>query len=137
MHVSASNPFSVVAFETAYREGGAWLDELLIYLRRTRDYVAEYLATNLPDIRLIESEGTYLLWLDCRALTARLGINDAQLRHFFVHEAGVGMSPGTLFGEAGSGFMRMNIGAPRHIIQVALENIREAEQRTRQGMMPA
>ncbi|SCX94622.1 MalY/PatB family protein [Nitrosospira sp. Nsp13] len=137
MHVSASNPFSVVAFETAYREGGAWLDELLIYLQRTRDYVAEYLATNLPDIRLIESEGTYLLWLDCRALTARLGINDAQLRHFFVHEAGVGMSPGTLFGETGSGFMRMNIGAPRHIIQVALENIREAEQRTRQGMMPA
>lgn len=137
MHVSASNPFSVVAFEAAYREGGAWLDELLIYLRQTRDYVAEYLATYLPDIRLIESEGTYLLWLDCRALTARLGINDAQLRHFFVHEAGVGMSPGTLFGETGSGFMRMNIGAPRHIIQVALENIREAEQRTRQGMMPA
>jgi cystathionine beta-lyase len=43
-----------------------------------------------------------------------------------VHEAGVGMSPGTLFGEAGSGFMRMNIGAPRHIIEAALENIRKA-----------
>lgn len=137
MHVSASNPFSIVAFEAAYREGETWLDELLIYLRQTRDYVAEYLTTYLPDIRLIESEGTYLLWLDCRALTAQLGINDAQLKHLFVHEAGVGMSPGTLFGEAGSGFMRMNIGAPRHIIQTALENIREAEHRVRQGIMPA
>ncbi|WP_040851105.1 MalY/PatB family protein [Nitrosospira lacus] len=137
MHVSASNPFSIVAFEAAYRDGEAWLDELLIYIRQTRDFVAEYLAIHLPDIRLIESEGTYLLWLDCRALTARLGINDAQLRHFFVHEAGVGMSPGTLFGETGSGFMRMNIGVPRHIIEAALENIRQAERGAGQGMIPA
>jgi cystathionine beta-lyase len=137
MHVSASNPFSIVAFEAAYREGEAWLDELLIYLRQTRDYVAEYLVAHLPEIRLIQPEGTYLLWLDCRALAARLEINDAQLRHFFVHEAGVGMSPGTLFGEAGSGFMRMNIGAPRHVIQAALENIRKAEHRVREGMTSA
>ena len=54
-------------------------------------------------------------------------MSDAQLKHFFVHEAGVGMSPGILFGEGGSGFMRMNIGAPRHIIVAALENIRKAE----------
>lgn len=133
MHVSAANPFSIAAFEAAYREGEAWLDELLIYLRQTRDYVAEYLATHLPEIRLVEPEGTYLLWLDCSALKAGLGINDAQLRHFFVHEAGVGMSPGTLFGEAGSGFMRMNIGAPRHIIKMALEGIRKAEYQARQG----
>jgi cystathionine beta-lyase len=56
-------------------------------------------------------------------LKSRWGINDTQLRHFFVHEAGVGLSPGTLFGEMGSGFMRMNIGAPRQIIEAALENI--------------
>ncbi|MDQ3186064.1 MAG: pyridoxal phosphate-dependent aminotransferase [Pseudomonadota bacterium] len=136
MHVSASNPFSIVAFEAAYREGEAWLDELLVYLRQTRDYVAEYLATHLPEIRLIEPEGTYLLWLDCSALKTGLGINDAQLRHFFVHEAGVGMSPGTLFGDAGSGFMRMNIGVPRHTIKTALDGIREAEHRARQGTTP-
>lgn len=134
MHVSASNPFSIVAFEAAYREGEGWLEELLIYLRETRDYVRNYLATHLPEIRLIEPEGTYLLWLDCSALKAELKLNDAQLRHFFVHDAGVGMSPGTLFGEAGSGFMRMNIGAPRRVIQAALENIKEAEHRARQGM---
>ncbi|MEO7464062.1 MAG: aminotransferase, partial [Nitrosospira sp.] len=136
MHVSASNPFSIVAFEAAYREGEAWLEELLVYLRETRDYVRNYLATHLPEIRLIEPEGTYLLWLDCSVLKAELELNDAQLRHFFVHDAGVGMSPGTLFGEAGSGFMRMNIGAPRRVIQAALENIKEAEHRARRGTSP-
>ena len=126
MHISASNPFSIAAFEAAYRHGDAWLDALLAYLRETRDFVAGYLAAHLPEIRLLEPEGAYLLWLDCRSLKADLGIDDAQLRQFFVHEAGVGMSPGTLFGDTGAGFMRMNIGAPRHVIRTALENIRKA-----------
>lgn len=133
MHVSASNPFSIVAFEAAYREGEVWLDELLVYLQKTRDFVGEYLATHLPEIRLIESEGTYLLWLDCHELMLALGINDMQLRHFFVHEAGIGMSPGTLFGAAGSGFMRMNIGTPRRIVEAALENIRKAVHKAKHG----
>ena len=133
MHVSASNPFSIVAFEAAYREGEAWLDELLLYLRDTRDFVEKYLTAHLPEIRLIQPEGTYLLWLDCRALGAALGKTDAQLKHFFVHEAHVGMSPGTLFGESGSGFMRMNIGAPRHVIAAALENIKKARYGAQSG----
>lgn len=126
MHVSASNPFSVVAFEAAYREGAAWLDELLVYLQKTRDLVRDFFTANVPEIRLIEPQGTYLLWLDCRALMTALALNDMQLRDFFVHKAGAGMSPGTLFGAAGSGFMRMNIGAPRRIVQTALENIAKA-----------
>ncbi len=136
MHVSASNPFSIVAFEAAYREGEAWLDELLVYLQKTRDFVAGYLSAHLPEIRFIKPEGTYLLWLDCRALMIASGMDDVRLRHFFVHEAGVGMSPGTLFGEAGSGFMRMNIGAPRHIIEAALENIRKALNRLKLRTAP-
>lgn len=122
LHVSASNPFSITAFETAYREGEAWLDDLLIYLRDTRDSVTAFLATHLPEIKIIQPEGTYLLWLDCRALD----MTDAQLKHFFIHEAGVGMSPGILFGNEGSGFMRLNIGAPRRTILSVLEHIREA-----------
>ncbi len=122
LHVSASNPFSITAFETAYREGEAWLDELLIYLRDTRDSVTAFLATYLPEIKIIQPEGTYLLWLDCRTLD----MTDAQLKHFFIHEAGVGMSPGILFGNEGSGFMRLNIGAPRRTILSVLKHIREA-----------
>jgi len=133
LHVSASNPFSIAAFEAAYREGEVWLDELLVYLQKTRDFVSEYLENHLPEIHLIEPEGTYLLWFDCRELMNALGMTDIQLRHFFVHEAGIGMSPGTLFGEEGSGFMRMNIGAPQSIIETALESIRKAVHKAKQG----
>lgn len=123
MHVSASNPFSIAAFEAAYREGKTWLEALLVYLRDTRDCVETYLADHLPEIKLIKPEGTYLLWLDCRALN----MNDAQLQHFFIHEAGIGMNPGIQFGRMeGSGFMHFNIGAPRNTILTALKQIRKA-----------
>jgi cystathionine beta-lyase len=128
MHVSAPNPFSIAAFEAAYREGEQWLEDLLVYLAGTRNFVRDYLAAHIPQIRLIEPEGTYLLWLDCRMLKSQLCMDDVQLRHFFVQQAGVGMSPGALFGEAGSGFMRMNIGAPRKTIETALKSIQEAIQ---------
>ncbi|MEJ1959441.1 MAG: hypothetical protein WDM70_08515 [Nitrosomonadales bacterium] len=120
LHVQAGNPFSMVAFEAAYREGEGWLEGLLAYLQETLDFVRIYLSRHLPGIRLIEPEGTYLLWLDCRSL----GMNDEALKHFFVQEAGVGLSPGTVFGMEGSGFMRMNIGTPRRIVAVALEKIK-------------
>jgi len=122
LHVSASNPFSIVAFEAAYREGAAWLEALLDYLAGTRDIVREFLLQHLPQIRLIEPQGTYLLWLDCRSMA----MDDHQLKQFFVQEAGVGLSPGVLFGIPGSGFMRMNIGAPRSVIRQALEQIANA-----------
>lgn len=122
LHVSAANPFSIAAFEAAYREGEEWLDKLLAYLRETRDFVSAYLLRHLPSIHLIQPEGTYLLWLDCRGL----GKPDRQLQDFFVHEARVGMSPGAIFGEGGSGFMRINIAAPRRIIIEALDRIRLA-----------
>ena len=120
--ISATNPFSIVAFETAYKNCGDWLDEMLDYLKETRDLVDSYLNNHLPQIRLIPAQGTYLLWLDCRALD----MTDAELKHFFVHEVGIGLSQGIQFGEEGSGFMRMNIAAPRQTIQTALESIRNA-----------
>ncbi len=122
LHVSAANPFSITAFEAAYNQGEAWLEALLTYLKQTRDFVADYLLKQIPQIKLIAPEGTYLLWLDCRALN----MSDAELKLFFVQQAGLGLSPGTLFGEAGSGFMRMNIGAPKIVIADALESIKKA-----------
>lgn len=125
LHVSAGNPFSIAAFEAACREGAPWLDDLLDYLAATRNAVRDFLQQHLPQIRLIEPEGTYLLWLDCR----ELGLSDKLLQDFFVQQAGVGLSPGTLFGAQGSGFMRMNIGAPRPVILRALAQIASALQR--------
>ena len=122
LHVMANNPFSITAFEAAYNGGEEWLEAMLAYLQQTREFVRGYLAGHLPGIRLIEPEGSYLLWLDCR----ELGMTDDELQHFFVHEAGVALSPGTIFGEEGSGFMRMNIGAPRKTVAAALALIKSA-----------
>ncbi len=122
LHVSASNPFSIAAFEAAYRDGEAWLEELQHYLRDTRDEVCAFLAQHLPEIKVIPAQGTYLLWLDCRAWS----MTDAQLKHFFIHEAGVGLNSGVQFGQEGSGFMRLNIGAPRYTVLKVLEQISQA-----------
>ncbi len=122
LHVGNYNPFSIAAFEAAYRGGEAWLDSLLIYLRDNRDFVAGYLRDHLPGIRLVQPEGTYLLWLDCRELK----MNDTQLREFFVQQARVGMNPGIVFGNGGSGFMRLNIASPRHVVADALQRISHA-----------
>jgi cystathionine beta-lyase len=129
MHVSSTNPFGMAAFEAAYRGGASWLDALMAYLAETRDAVRNDLAAELPQIKLIEPEGTYLLWLDCR----EMGLSDQELRQFLVKQAGIGLSPGTLFGEGGSGFMRMNIGAPRALILQAMKNIAEAMRRMQHG----
>ena len=122
LHVNNANPFSIAAFEAAYRNGKEWLDSLLVYLAGSRDCVRDYLADHLPDIRMIEPDGTYLLWLDCRGLD----MSDAELREFFVHRAHVGMNPGITFGAGGSGFMRMNIASPRSVILDALKRISRA-----------
>ena len=122
LHVSANNPFSLVAFEAAYQHGDPWRQALLAYLTETRDFVYDYFHQHLPQIKVSEAEGTYLLWLDCRAL----GMHDQALKDFFIHQAGIGLSPGRLFGSAGSGFMRMNIGAPKSIVLSALAQLNSA-----------
>ena len=119
LHLNNCNPFSSAAFEAAYREGAAWLDSLMQYLQESREFVRDYLQAYLPQIKLIQPEGTFLLWLDCRDLK----LNDEQLRDFFVRQAKVGMNPGSVFGENGSGFMRLNIGAPRAVVTEALKRI--------------
>ncbi len=126
LHAGNYNPFSSAAFAAGYRNGAAWLDALMTYLAETRDFVTEFCRQNLPGIRVVEPEGTYLLWLDCRALCVQRNWDDAAMKRFFVEKARVGMNPGTVFGAGGSGFMRMNIGAPRSVIETALRRIASA-----------
>lgn len=121
LHVGNYNPLSIAAFEAAYREGDLWLDALMQYLEATRDFAADFIAREIPQIKLIKPEATYLLWLDCRGL----GMSDAQLRDFFVRSCKVGMNPGTVFGEGGSGFMRMNIGTRQEVIGHSLERMQQ------------
>jgi cystathionine beta-lyase len=126
LHAGNYNPFSSVAFTAGYLHGAEWLDALMAYLARTRDFVSAFARQHLPGIRVIEPEGTYLLWLDCRELCDARGWDDAALKRFCVEQAKVGMNPGTVFGSGGSGFMRMNIGAPRTVIETGLQRLAAA-----------
>lgn len=105
----------------AYRHGEAYLEELLQYLQGNIDFLRTYLKDNLPKIHLIQPEGTFLMWLDCRDL----GLSDAALDELFTQKAAVAMDKGPWFGEEGSGFMRMNIACPRATLQTALSQIQK------------
>lgn len=124
-HVSAANPFSIVATEAAYQSGAEWLDALMIYLAQNRDWIMDFFKAEIADIQVKSIQGTYLFWLDCRAL----GLDDKALKQFFIEDCGVGMNPGAMFGDGGSGFMRMNIAAPRALLQQACRQISAACQR--------
>ncbi|HEV8077572.1 MAG TPA: aminotransferase, partial [Marinobacter sp.] len=121
-HMPQSNPFSVTGFEAGYRHGGPWLDQLMVYLQANRDFVVSQVAQRLPGIKVSAPEGTYLMWLDCRAL----GLEDTGLKRLFVQQAGVGMNPGVTFGADGSGFMRLNIGCPRATLEQVIGRIQAA-----------
>ncbi len=117
------NPFGIEALKAAYTpEGAEWLEALLGVLRTNITFVREYLAGHIPQIVPVPTEATFLIWLDCRAL----GLDDAQLEHLFVHEAKIGLNRGISFGEAGSGFMRLNIGTDRTILAEALTRLKRA-----------
>lgn len=122
LHMVQCNPFSVTAFEAGYRHGGEWLAEMMDYVRGNRDFVLGFVEQRLPEVKVTDPEGTYLLWLDCRGL----GLDDPELKRFMVEQAGVGMNPGITFGEQGSGFMRLNLGSPLGVIRGAMEHIEGA-----------
>ncbi len=116
------NVFSVTAVETAYTYGEAWLDELLHYLEDNYRLASSYIAERIPEIKVVEPEGTYLLWLDCRGL----GLHDEELDSFIKEKAKLLLEPGTIFGIGGSGFQRMNIACPRSRLLEALQRLEKA-----------
>lgn len=116
------NLIGLHACQAAYETGQAWLEELKVYLRGNLDYVREYLNKNLPVIRLIEPEGTYLIWLDCRGL----GLSEEDLEHLIVQEAKLWLDAGAMFGTDGEGFERINIACPRSVLAEAMERLKRA-----------
>lgn len=120
MGVSVTNPFNLVAFEAAYREGGDWLNALKPYLQNTVEAAVTFIRAYLPKINVISPQGTYLLWLDCR----KLNLDDEALSRFFIQEAKLGLSPGAMFGRGGEGFMRMNIGTTKANVMAALTRLK-------------
>ena len=116
------NILGLVACKAAYEKGDRWLGELKEYLRENLDYVRDFLATRIPQIHLVEPEGTYLIWLDCSAL----GLTDAELEDFIVNKAKLWLDGGNMFGEHCGQFERVNMTCPRSVLQKALEQLEAA-----------
>lgn len=121
---SQLNMIGLHACKAAYETGREWLEELKVYLKGNLDFVREYLEQNLPQIKLIEPEGTYLIWLDCRAL----GLPEAKLENLIVHEAKLWLDSGAIFGKDGEGFERINIACPRAVLEEACKRLHRAVQ---------
>lgn len=119
---SQPNIMGLVACRAAYRHGAKWLDDLISYLVSNLDLLRDFLRKELPFIRLVEPEGTYLVWLDFRAL----GLPDKELNELIVHKAGLWLNSGPMFGAGGEGYQRINIGCPAAILQEALERLKKA-----------
>ncbi|MEL7656431.1 MAG: MalY/PatB family protein [Bacillota bacterium] len=116
------NTFGLVACQTAYEKGAPWLKALRAYLYDNLSYVRSFLRDELPQITLVEPEGTYLLWLDFR----QLGLTDVQLDDFIVNKAKLWLDKGTMFGPEGEGFQRINIACPRETLREALGQLKQA-----------
>lgn len=112
----------IVACRAAYADGDEWLGELLRYLAGNVALMQEFFAKRLPYIKLIKPEGTYLAWLDFRAL----GLGTRELDELITHKAKLWLSEGTIFGAGGAGFQRMNFACPRSILLEALERLEKA-----------
>jgi cystathionine beta-lyase len=106
----------------AYREGDAWLDALLAYLKDNRDFLVRQIRTALPGVAMAPPEATYLAWLDCRG--AARGAADPYT--FFLERARVAFNDGAAFGPGGAGFVRLNFGCPRALLVQALERMQAA-----------
>lgn len=121
-HMNSGNIFSQASFVSAYNKGEEWLNMLIGYLTENLIFTKDFLKLNIPQIKLIEPQATYLLWLDFR----ELGLDDKSLRNFLIHNAQLGLSDGFSFGEEGSGFMRLNIACPRVTLTKALNQLNTA-----------
>lgn len=119
---SQINMIGLHACKAAYETGRDWLEELKVYLKGNLDFVRDYLEKNLPQIKLIEPEGTYLIWLDFRAL----GLPEEKLEHLIVHEAKLWLDSGAIFGKDGEGFERINIACPRAVLEETCKRLHRA-----------
>lgn len=114
------NPFGVEATIAAYDRGEEWLMQLLDYLKINYDYLCAFFGSFLPLIPVVRLEGTYLVWIDCRALRMSSDVLQPRL----LEDTGLWLNSGSMYGAEGEGFMRWNIAAPRSLLRDALERFR-------------
>lgn len=120
-HITRPNIFGAEALIAAYNESEDWLDELLEYLEENKNYFINFVENNIPQLKVIEPEGTYLVWVDCSGLN----MNSEELKDFFINKCRLALNHGEMFGEEGKLFQRFNIGCPRSILEKALMRLKK------------
>ncbi len=120
LHIFRGNFFGYTASTAGYRHGAQWVDALMAYVQGNFELLSGFLEKELPVIRLTPPEATYLAWLDFRAT----GLSDKEVKNKLVFEAGLGLSPGAVFGPGGKGFQRMNLAAPRSVVADACNRLK-------------
>jgi cystathionine beta-lyase len=121
-HLGMGNIFGTVALEAAYIHGDEWLAQLMDYLWENYLFLEKFMKVHLPKINVMKPEATYLIWLDFRGF----GMNDEELMKFTVNKAKVGLNNGGRFGTGGDGWMRLNIGCPRSVLEEGLNRLKIA-----------
>jgi cystathionine beta-lyase len=114
--------FSYEATRAAYTQGAEWLEQMCAYVGGNVAFVADYLGREIPAIRAYLPQASFLVWLDCRGM----GLGQRELVSLFRDGAGLALNDGSMFGPGGEGYMRLNAGCPRAVLQEALERLRRA-----------
>ena len=114
--------FAPIATIAAYQNGEQWRRQMLAYVEENIRFVEDYCLENIPAVKPLRPQASFLVWLDCRAL----GLNHEQLIDLFVNRAHLALNDGEMFGQGGEGFVRLNVGTPRAILKQALEQLKRA-----------
>lgn len=122
LHLGNGNIFGTEASIAAYSKGEEWLNQLLHYIEGNLKYITSFCHENLPLIKPVTPEATYLLWLDCR----EMGLDSSELASFFINKAKLGLNEGSSFGPGGEGFMRMNLATPLATVKKAMDQLQAA-----------
>jgi len=117
--LSEPNVFSIIAIIAAFSKGEEWRRQLLSYIEDNIRFVEDYLKENIPYIKAVRPQASFLVWLDCR----KLGLDHKGLIDLFVNRARLALNDGEMFGQGGQGYMRLNVGAPRALVKQALDRL--------------
>lgn len=117
--LSEPNVFSIIAIIAAFSKGEEWRRQLIAYIEDNVRFVEDYLKENIPCIKAVRPQASFLVWLDCR----ELGLDHKGLIDLFVNRARLALNDGEMFGQGGQGYMRLNVGAPRALVKQALDRL--------------
>jgi len=120
--MNAGNLFSYTATVACYEKGEEWRCQMLEYVNDNIAYITDFINKNIPEIKPMKPEASFLVWLDCKGL----GMETDDLFRFFVQKAGLGLNKGTVFGQGGEYHLRMNVACSRKILEKAMQQLKEA-----------